>query len=186
MTADGQLFKLSPDGTSVFCRRRDGASSVLARFDLSTGEETVVRGAPQGAVFSDLAVSPDGKELVYNLQVGENDEGTYFYVVPSTGGEPRLVFRDVLWGYHARYNSLRWTPDQTHVLFVKDGDSGNSSLWSVPVDGSAAEPVGVEIEGIIKAPQLHPDDRSIFFTKIEDGDELWALENFLPSQPANQ
>lgn len=180
----GTNLKVSPDGSSIFYKT--DASTRLARFDLGTGRETTLREASEGEHISDLAISPDGKQLAYNLQVERADAGTYFYVLPSNGGDPHLVHEDSPGFHHARFNTLRWTPDQRYLLFVKDVETPKASIWRVSLDSGEAEKVGVEMEGIIKAPQLHPDGKSLFFTKLETGAELWVLENFLQKETASR
>jgi len=110
-----------------------------------------------------------------------------FVVKPLAGGEPRVVFRPKRWGNNAAaYNTLAWTPDQRYLLFVKyEGD--DNDIWRVPVDGGEAEKIGITMNARIRAPQIHPDGRSLFFSAVEaESGEIWALENFLPEQTASR
>ena len=179
----GAGFKESPDGESVFYATTN--STRLVRFDLDTRRKTVLRAVPPPTEYiTNPAISPDGKQLAY-LQQSEDE--TSLAVIASTGGEPRVIFRDSpRWHGGERYNTLEWTPDQRHLLFVKEEEAGNS-IWRVPVAGGEAEKVGVSMNARIKAPQMHPDGRSIVFTAVAaDVAQIWALENFLPARVATK
>ena len=173
----GAGFKESPDGKSVFYAKEN--STRLLRLDLDTGRETVVRTvSPPTEHILNPAISPDGKQLAY-LQISEDK--TFLAVIALTGGEPRAIFPDFPPCHGSScLNALEWTPDQRHLLFIREEEAGNS-IWRVPVAGGEAEKVGVSMNARIKAPQMHPDGRSIVFTAVAaDVGQIWALENFLP------
>ncbi len=183
----GPGLKASPDGKAVFYMKN--GSSRIERLDLASGRrDTVVTIQTDSKLKLRLgerlhvgnpAISPDGKLIAYML--GTHDE-TSFVVKPLAGGEPRVVFRPKRWGKNsAAFNTLAWTPDQRYLLFVKyEGD--DNDIWRVPVDGGEAEKIGITMNAGIKAPQIHPDGRSLFFSAVEaESGETWALENFLPT-----
>ena len=175
----GAGFKESPDGKSVFYATKN--STRLVRFDLDTRRETVFRAVPPpDEHIGSPAISPDGKQLAY-LQAYKDKR--FLTVISLTGGEPRVILRD---SDVSGFNALEWTPDQRHLLFVKEEEAGNS-IWRVPVAGGEAEKVGVSMNARIKAPQMHPDGRSIVFTAVEANvSQVWALENFLPTKIARK
>jgi Tol biopolymer transport system component len=174
-----RAFKESPDGKSVFFAQ--GNSTRLVRLDLDTGRETVVRAVNRH--IHNPAISPDGKKLAY---MHESEDETLLAVMPLTGGEPRVILRESRWNGGARYNTLEWTPDQRYLLYVREEGTGDS-IWRVPAAGGEAVRVGVTMKGSIKAPQMHPDGKSIFFTTVESRSaEVWVLENFLPDQAASK
>ena len=178
----GAGFKESPDGKSVFYATKN--STHLVRFDLDARRETILRAVPPPAEhITNPAISPDGKQLGCSHT---SEDKIFLAVIASTGGEPRVIFRDSRPHGGSRYNALEWTPDQRHLLFVKEEEAGNS-IWRVPVAGGETERVGVSMNARIKAPQVHPDGRSIVFTAVAaDERQIWALENFLPAQIARK
>jgi Tol biopolymer transport system component len=112
----------------------------------------------------------------------QTEDQTWVAIMPISGGEPRVILREPKWNGGARYNTLEWTPDQRYLLYVRDEEDG-TSLWRVPVAGGESEPLRVLMQASIKAPQMHPDGKSIFFTAIESRrTEVWVLENFLPDE----
>ena len=170
-------FALSPDGKTIFYN-----TTRLMRFDLDSRRETELKADNHG--FVSLTVSPDGKQLVYLVSV--RPVASYLAMMPSAGGESREVFRGSPWMDGSRFNTLAWTPDQRYLLFVRGvaGD-GPNVLWRVPVTGGQPEQMGLSVMGRITSPQVHPDGRRIFFSMNENsGNELWALENFLPKTVA--
>jgi Tol biopolymer transport system component len=168
-------FRLSADGKTIFY----GDGHRLLRFDIETRQETELKtGEKTGEYFyADVSVSPDGKQLAYEVSLG-NGPASYIAVMPAAGGASRELFRGP-WGGVSRFNALVWTPDQKYLLFPKDGAAANV-LWRVPVAGGPAEQAGLSMPGLWDV-QLHPDGRRIFFTASESGpSEIWTLENFLP------
>jgi Tol biopolymer transport system component len=128
-----------------------------------------------------IAISPDGNQLAF---VGEPDGETryrYIAIIPATGGAPREIHR-VSCGAACgpdRFNTLGWTPDQKHLLFVL-GEGGNFSIWKIPAAGGTAEKIGITTDLRLRAPFLLPDGKSLFFTGARVHTDLWSLENFLP------
>jgi hypothetical protein len=101
--------------------------------------------------------------------------------MPATGGRSRQVYRANVWFDGSRYNTLGWTADQRHLLFVHQGETTGSILWRVPVNGGPAAKVGVSMNARINSPTVHPDGTRIAFATVEaDTNEVWALENFFP------
>ncbi len=186
----------------------DQQAQLLMRFDIDSRRETEVTSAPEGYFYTSLAISPDGAQLAYLLSTkvvpsapglpGVLDQ---LGVVPVGGGQPREVFRDGtvtiagkvlrMASSDERYNTLAWTPDQRYLLFVMQGTAYESGilfvhhmreLWRVPVAGGEPEPTGVSVKGDLYYPGMSPDGHQLTFGLDEPHpDELWALENFLPT-----
>jgi Tol biopolymer transport system component len=196
---------LSPDGKSIYYigyRNVETSSNIdvaqaqlLMRFDIDSRRETEVKSAPEGSYFTSLAISPDGAQLAYLLSTNIPSPTLFWRdqlgVVPVGGGESRDVFRDDtvkiagkmlrMASSDARFNTVAWTPDQRYLLFVMQGNS-LKELWRVPVTGGAPESTGVSVVGGLYYPGMSPDGHRLIFEAHEHRpDELWALENFLPT-----
>ncbi len=174
------LLVPSTKGNFLYHPSEDG----LMRRDLETGRSTMVlpRGASSIAVGS-IAISPDGNQLAF---VGETRGGEthfrYIRIIPATGGEPREIHRVSCGGEACgpdRFNTLAWTPDQKHLLFVLQ-EGQPFSIWKIPAAGGTAEKIGITTELRIRAPFLLPDGKSLYFTGARVHNEVWAMENFMP------
>jgi Tol biopolymer transport system component len=170
---------ISSVGNAVYSFAANANPRRLVRHDLETGRTTtVVSGDNVGSPFS---VSPDGQFVAV---VGQPEGGaSSIAIVPATGGEPREVHRCEcsLWWTD---NTLEWSPDQKHVLFVLPDEAGQA-IWRVPAAGGQAEKI-VTMGATIRWPRVHPDGKSIYFTALTDRQETWTLENFLPQVAARK
>jgi Tol biopolymer transport system component len=170
----GFLFTPAPAGNVIYSKEAD--RDRLVRHDLATGRSEEVVSSVRAGSFS---VSPDGRRIAY-LAWPPGPE-RYIAIIPANGGQPREIYRGVGGRGPSNFNTLEWSPDQKYVLFVEEEGDG-SAIWRVPVAGGAAERIGVTMNARIKAPFVHPDGKSMFFTAVEaDNNEVWALENFLPA-----
>ncbi len=125
-----------------------------------------------------LAVSPDGRQLAFAKLMPMT-----INLLPTTGGEPRQLLKVQRPDRIYRTAGIAWTPDGRSVLFAKKrgGPKGpNPELWQVPVDGGAAQNLGLAMDGL-RHLSLHPDGRRIAFTAGQQTSEVWMIENFLPS-----
>src|SRR6185295_3351574 len=78
-----------------------------------------------------LDLSPDGKEIVFDL-LGD------IYIMPSTGGAAK-----VLRGGHAYEVQPRFSPDGKKILFTSDA-AGGDNIWIMNKDGSGAKQITKE------------------------------------------
>jgi Tol biopolymer transport system component len=195
ITDNAALYRISRDGKHVFYRGAGG----LVSFDLESRQKTFLLPTASGTNdrIGSIAVSPDGKQVAYRTGV----KGTHvFKIISVSGGEPREVFRFPAEGVGGleRFNALSWTPDQRHLLFLKTKEVGSDSscsydsrtcvqtIWRIDVAKREAERIGGDLRVNMKNPELHPDGRSIYFSGMGIDDELWVLENFLPTQTASK
>jgi Tol biopolymer transport system component len=136
---------------------------------------------------SDLAVSHDGRTLAYRTSA------------QAAGARPQVVIRTIRLADGARadlpmsetmppfgFRGINWTNDDRHLIFVTADTNARRFFFArVPAGGGAAVAIGsgFERENLLDT-RLHPDGRRIAFTSREGHDEIWAIENFLPSATA--
>ncbi|MDA1094774.1 MAG: hypothetical protein O3A25_16105 [Acidobacteria bacterium] len=72
--------------------------------------------------------------------------------------------------------AVEWTPGGTHLLFASGG-----GLWRVPAAGGQAQRLGLRTVTSGTTLSIHPDGRRIAFTGGEQVQEIWVMENFLPT-----
>ena len=172
--------KTSPDGRFFFAQA-GGNSSQLVRINLETRETTALQEAlPSESAFVSPAISPDGKQVAY-VRVGgaAKPDQPEIFIIDASGGQPRPVFRYPSAPSYNLVNTLGWAADRRHILFAREGE-----IWRVPVDGGQAERTGISLNGLIKGPQVSPDGRSVYFTALGTEQQIFALENFLPTLTA--
>lgn len=176
-----QGYRLSPDGKNFYYTEVESTTptvSRLMRYDLESKQTTELKSKEW---FIALAVSPDSKEIAYLVSV-RPEMGSYIAVMSASGGPSREIFRASPWGDGSRYNTLGWTADQRHVMFVSGstGDNVPNVLWRVPAAGGQAEQMGLSLPARIKSPQVDPSGKHLYFSAISNGpNEVWALEHFL-------
>jgi Tol biopolymer transport system component len=166
----------SRDGRAVFYVATDGEDFVVLRRDISAaGSTEVFRTSGRG--ISWISVSPDDRHVaVIQHSPGNflNQPGTLF-VTPVSGGTSRAVFTA------AGLDAEQWAADGQSVFAHKHTADG-FEVWRVPLSGM---PVKLEIEGTSRRGlfQFSPDGKYVAFTGQagEAGDQIWAIENFLPA-----
>jgi Tol biopolymer transport system component len=114
-----------------------------------------------------LDVSPDGKEILFDL-LGD------IYSMPITGGEAKL-----LRGGHAFQVQPRFSPDGKKILFTSD-EGGGDNIWVMNRDGSGARQVTKESFRLLNNGAWSPDGEYIVARKhFTSGRSLGAGELWL-------
>ena len=99
-----------------------------------------------------LDVSPDGKEIVFDL-LGD------LYTMPIGGGEARALTSDVAWQMQPRYS-----PDGKHIAFTSD-QGGGDNIWIMDRDGKNPKQVTKETFRLLNSPAWTPDGQYIVARK---------------------
>ncbi len=119
---------------------QSGVASVAATLTVvdRQGRERPLRAAP--ALYSDPAVSPDGKRVVVTISNGAFNNGDLWVHEIASGAFSRLTTDG---------NSYRgeWSPDGSRILYVA-GQGEETRIVSRPWDGSGAEAV------LVRMPRL--------------------------------
>lgn len=197
---EGMAFwDISPDGQTIYHRRPKApsqshlmfpgtqkptqASHVIAAHDLRTGTVKELLDVPSGRT---LTVSPDGKLLAYSahdLSVLE----TSVFVVPTSGGTPRLVYRQRGGNAAGNRGGIEWAPDGKSFLFQYAPKQGPGGIWQIPVDGSEPRLVLDDrllaqlSQGSNREPwnfRLSPDGRQLVFEAGRPRAEIWMMSGF--------
>ena len=99
----------------------------LRRLALDGSEPTVIPTAPQIHCNNDHGISPDGQLLAIS-DSSTDDHKSRVYVVPITGGIPRLVTPNAPSYWHG------WSPDGKTLAFTGERN-GNFDIYSIPAGG---------------------------------------------------
>jgi Tol biopolymer transport system component len=167
----------SHDGKAVFyIRMGEGQPRRIIVHDLEAGQ---AKELCRKGVGGDMAVSPDGRQLVF-----ARDDNTLM-VMPAEGGEPQELLR--LQDTETIRGGIAWTANGRYVLFGKRkyNKPGPMELWRVPAQGGEPQKL-LAMDGFSDI-SVHPDGRRIAFagghgTKME----VWAMENFLPESTTSK
>lgn len=174
-----------PDGRRVVYSVRSGdlKNVRVVRLNLETGEETeLYRG---GSPNSEIAVSPDGRQVVLHVGAGAQDPRFVgLKVVPTEGGPARDLVQQAPGENIPPVRVLAWTRDGQHVLFSKGGpptgpEEQRLELWRIRADGTDPRKTGLAMRGF-RDISPHPDGRRIAFTAGQQKFEMWMMENLLP------
>ena len=137
----------TPDGSAIYFSRNTTPGNIfeyaqnsneqvfaIEKYELKTGERTVVAGGPGGAVRP--APSPDGKWLAF---VKREQTKSKLYVKDLGTGEERKIY-DALdqdmqetWAVFGVYPNMDWTPDSKSILFWTGG-----KIRRIDADGANA------------------------------------------------
>lgn len=175
------------DGRGFIYRRNNPDTLILTERDVSSGEEREFLRAPLPGSAGQM-VSPD-KRLVAVITAAPDTREDTLSVIPVNGSAARTLLRVTpparLYGGQLRVPE--WTPDSRSVLVAKTSgdDADRKELWQVPVDGSAPRRLDIDVSQWITPDggfHLSPDGKQIVFVAAtgRTGQEIWALENFLP------
>ena len=99
-----------------------------------------------------LDVSPDGKEIVFDL-LGD------VYKMPVTGGKPTLLAGGMAWEIQSRFS-----PNGKFISFTSDKD-GADNIWVMKADGSAKRAVSKETFRLLNNAVWTPDNQYLIARK---------------------
>ncbi|WP_404424800.1 TolB family protein [Nibricoccus sp. IMCC34717] len=148
------------DGRALIVNR----NGLLHRFDLATGSIAHLPTGAQVENNNDHALSFDGKWI--GISSGQPSR---VYVVPITGGEPRLLTPEAPSYLHG------WSPDGSALVFT-GGRNGNYDIYRISVDGGTEERL-TTAPGLDDGSEYAPDGSVIFFNSERSGTmQLWRMK----------
>lgn len=115
---------------------------------------------------NDHGISPDGTQLVISDQ--SHSGGSRIYILPITGGTPRLVTPLAPSYWHG------WSPDGKRLSYCAERD-GEYDIYTIPAEG------GPEIRltstlGLDDGAEYSPDGRYIYFNSERSGAmQIWRM-----------
>ena len=105
-----------------------------------------------------LDVSPDGKEIVFDL-LGD------LYVMPIGGSDsPRKLTKGIAWDMQPRFS-----PDGKTIAFTSDRTGkngfGGDNIWTIGLDGKDLKQISAETYRLVTGPAWRPDGEYIVARK---------------------
>jgi len=108
------------------------------------GEATFAEITVDEGTWMSLDVSPDGKTLVFDM-LGD------IYTMPISGGNATNITNSMAWDMQPRFS-----PDGDRLSYTSDAGGGNN-IWTMGVDGSAAQQVTKEDFRLLNNADWSPD-----------------------------
>jgi Tol biopolymer transport system component len=180
----------SKDGKSIFYTRSDDPNATgqiawrkshIYVHDITSGQDKILPGSPDDA--KDIDISPDGRWLVFV----NRDENKVLRVIPTSGGEPRMLAAYEHPATRPLYPT--WIAGGRYILFTRvsspiDEVQETWEIVRVPVEGGEIQRLGLEMTEF-RHFSVHPDGQHIVFhsrgSQIRPS-EVWVMENFLPKK----
>jgi TolB protein len=139
----------SRDGKTLYVNREGGIWTLPA----SGGEPTRIDTGVADKNNNDHGLSTDGRWLALSSGSGEN--GSKIYIVPSSGGEARLITPIGPSYWHG------WSPDDKILIYCAKRND-NFDIFSIPVEGGPETRL-TEAEGLDDGCEYTPDGGRIYF-----------------------
>jgi Tol biopolymer transport system component len=182
----GYLPAVSRDGKAMIYQasfKEPKRYCVMVR-DLETGKDKELYSAADPAHFaSRLTLSPDGRQLAFVMAEDTESRSMVLKAMPAAGGETR----DLLRGMQIPFCEapIAWTPDGLSMIFARQlsPQDSKTELWLISVQGGEPRKLELAADGM-RDVCIHPDGRHIAFASVQNRDEIWVLENFLPAPQA--
>ena len=152
---------------------RDGKSLIFDRdgqlwtIPAEGGKATLINTGAATRCTGSHGLSPDGKWLAISCSMPDKPE-TRVYIVPSSGGAPRIVTENPASYFHS------WSPDGKTIAFTRPSH-GSGNIYAISVDGGA-ETALTTGSGISDDPDYSPDGKYIYFNSDRTGSmQIWRM-----------
>jgi TolB protein len=153
-TRDGKTLIFDEDGRIMTVPADGGTPQAL-----NIGDATHCNGSH--------GLSPDGKLLAISCSMPDKP-GSRVYIVPVTGGVPRLVTEHPDSYWHS------WSADGKTIIFTRP-DHGSGNIFAISVDGGEEHALTTGT-GISDDPDCSPDGEYIYFNSDRGGTmQIWRM-----------
>jgi hypothetical protein len=150
------------DGQHLLINRGGGIFSI----PIGTGEPRRLDTGKVDRNNNDHGLSFDGRWLALSSSGGA--AGSQIYVVPATGGEPRLVTPEGPSYWHG------WSPDGTTLAYCARRN-GNFDIYTIPIAGGPERRL-TTYEGLDDGCEYTPDGTKIYFNSERTGVmQIWRM-----------
>lgn len=118
---------------------------------------------------NDHGISPDAKELVVSDQSQNAEHTSQVYILPITGGAPRLVTKNAPSYWHG------WSPDGKTLAFVGQRN-GEFDIYAISTAGGEEKQL-TTAKGLDDGPEYSPDGKYIYFNSERTGHmQIWRMK----------
>ena len=152
----------SPDGSTLFYN----GGGKLYRIPASGGTAPQLIETGSVRLNNDHGLSPDGKWMA--ISGSSSPGGSQIWIVPATGGEPRLVAGQRPSYWHG------WSPDGKTLAYCAQRN-GEFDIYTIPVEGGEERRL-TTATGLDDGPEYSPDGQWIYFNSDRTGlMRIWRM-----------
>jgi len=139
----------------------------IERMPVAGGTPAVIDTGFANRCNNDHGVAPDGSQLAISDQ-SQGDKQSRVYIVPMTGGTPRVVTANSPSYWHG------WSPDGKTLAFVGERN-GNFDIYTIPSAGGGETRL-TTAPGLDDGPEYSPDGKYIYFNSVRTGlMQIWRM-----------
>lgn len=137
-------------------------------YEMATGEVKEINTGFAIDCNNDHVLSPDNSELAVSHFTNE-DATSRIYILPSSGGTPRLVTEKGPSYLHG------WSPDGKRLAYCAERN-GQYDIYTIAVDGGEETQL-TNLPGLDDGPEYSPDGKYIWFNSVRSGlMQVWRME----------
>jgi len=121
---------------------------------------------------NDHGISFDGKTLaISSSRAGFPGGGSSVYVLPLSGGEPRLLTEQTPSYWHG------WNPNNKEVVFVAQRGTPIFHLYKQDINGGKEVQITFNKKGHVDGPEYSPDGKYIYYNANPTGTmQIWRMK----------
>jgi Tol biopolymer transport system component len=121
---------------------------------------------------NDHGISFNGKMLALSSSLpGKTGNASAVYVVPMTGGEPKLITPETPSYWHG------WSPDGKSVLYVGMRNGKNYNIYRKSLDGGAEIALTDNKDHHVDGSEFSPDGKFIYYNSSASGTmQIWRMK----------
>ena len=139
----------------------------IERMPVAGGTPAVIDTGFANRCNNDHGVAPDGSQLAISDQ-SQGDKQSRVYIVPMTGGTPRLITANSPSYWHG------WSPDGKTLAFVGERN-GDFDIYTIPSAGGGETRL-TTAPGLDDGPEYSPDGKYIYFNSVRTGlMQIWRM-----------
>jgi TolB protein len=153
-----------PDGKNLIFNRQGKIEKIPA----AGGTPEIIDTGFAVRCNNDHGISPDGTQLVVSDQSQNPQHQSQVYILPITGGTPRLITPNSPSYWHG------WSPDGKTLAFVGQRN-GEFDIYAISTNGGEEKQL-TTAKGLDDGPEYTPDGQFIYFNSERTGHmQIWKM-----------
>jgi TolB protein len=157
-----------PEGTKLLFNDH----GLLYTIPVTGGKPEKLNTGSADKINNDHGISFDGKMLaISNSRPGLPGGGSSVYILPLSGGEPRLLTEQTPSYWHG------WNPNNREVCYVAQRGTKIFNLYKLDIQGGKEIPLTTNTTGHVDGPEYTPDGKYIYYNANPTGTmQIWRMK----------